>query len=84
MPPLAATMGVMLSLEPPGTGAQGSHSGTSSIRTHSFTEIAILTVINLLCHETPATDVWSDLKIFSLECHCEMKSSVLAHQSTRC
>lgn len=82
MPSLAATMGVMLPLELPDTGTRGSHSGTSSMRTHSFTEIAILTVINLLRHETPATDVWSDLKFFSLECHCEMKSGVLARQST--
>lgn len=49
---------------------------------HSFAEIAILTVINLHHRETAATYVWSDLKFFSLECHFEMKSGVLACQST--
>lgn len=38
------------------------------IRKHSSTEIAVLTVINLQCREIATTNVWSDLRFFSLEC----------------
>lgn len=40
------------------------------IRKHSSAEIAVLTIINLQCPEITTTNVWPDLRFFSLECQC--------------